>query len=53
MTFKLRTAVDMHGMHTHARFDDLDLEFENVGKPCHSCLYFSFTDNLYGESFLS
>ena len=30
MAFKLLMMVDMHGVHTHARFDDLDLDFENV-----------------------
>ena len=32
MAFKLRMTVDMHGIHSRARFDDidLDLDFENV-----------------------
>ena len=28
MAFKLRMTVDMHGTHTHARFDDLDHDIE-------------------------
>ena len=28
--FKLRMKEDVHGIHTHARFGDLDLVFENV-----------------------
>ena len=28
LAFKVHMTVDMHGIHTHARFDDLD--FENV-----------------------
>ena len=30
MAFKLRMTVNMLGIHTHARVDDLDLDFENV-----------------------
>ena len=30
MAFKLHMTVDMHGINTHARFDDLDRDFENV-----------------------
>ena len=30
MAFKLRMTVDMYGIHNRARFDDLNLDFENV-----------------------
>ena len=32
MAFKMRMAVDKHGIHTHSRFNDLDFDFdfENV-----------------------
>ena len=32
MASKLRMTVNMHIIHTHARFDDLDLDFKNVSK---------------------
>ena len=34
MAFKLRMMVDMHGIHTHAHFDDLDFDFERVVLSC-------------------
>ena len=38
MAFKLRMMVDVHGIHNHARLDDLDLGFLLVSsafdKPC-------------------
>ena len=40
MTFQLRMTVDMRGIHTHVRFDYLDLDFEHVCKTCPSCLFF-------------
>ena len=36
MAFKLHMTVGMHGIHTCARFDDFDLDFEYIWKarPC-------------------
>ena len=42
MPLKLGMLVDMHGIHTHARFHDLD--FENVGKACPACYYVQSTN---------
>ena len=41
MAFKLRMTVDMHGMHTRAHFEDLDLDFdfEKVGKTRSACFF--------------
>ena len=36
----------MHGTHTHARFDDLDLDFESVPKARPSCFSLSSEPSL-------
>ena len=45
MAFKLRMTEDMHGIPTHAYFDDLDLGFENVLKSSSLLLLF-FNQNV-------
>ena len=45
MTFTLGMAVDMHGIHAHAHFDDLDLDSRSqwLGRGKHSA--FNYLDN--------